>query len=378
MSGEPSAQFTPPAPGAMFLPEDLPQDSWTPEPRPAPTPSQAASVITAHGIRNKVLLGVDESGQPLDFGTTTFAMFEAGMRDGCMGLACSSDGMAAIYTSHDESATDLTGASPQVEAIRRAFMESFDRIIPSLQPAQPHGWPMPRHGRLWLRRATSVVGISGTAENFDLRISPFSPPARAFEAMLAAADAVKKSAGATPHLAAIGHPSPQPAATPGGNSYGAVRRRNALAGADASGAPLALGAQLAAMVDLGVAAGSVSVAVFGDGTISLILLQNDQGIDLGLSASQPQLAQAAQALRWGVANLSPHLHWDRGTALPAPGEARFYRSTPDGLLGAAVPAAAVYDPQVGTAAAFTAALQLVAVHPSAAAAVAAAFPSPRA
>ena len=340
----------------MFMPEDPSSQTG-----PPPGASGAAS-IGLHAIRRKVLTGQDETGQPVIFGDTTYAMLEAGMRDGATGLACSSDGVIAIYTSHNESAIDLTGASPSLTQLAREFVASFDVIAPALSLDQPAGWPMPRQARFWLRRHGVLSGISGSAEQLAQALSPFTRTFNLFQAIIQSRETEQAAA-----------PAAAAAVTPS-HLRAVALRRNALAGLNDNGEPATPDARLAALVDLGVDGGCTSVAVFHNGAVSLLFQRHGRALDLGLAASQPAVAGPARALTTEISKLPDRLRWDERTDYPLPGEARFYRASGAGYVGTSVPAAAVRDPQVGTAGAFAAAVALLGNHPAELSVVATKFP----
>jgi|GEM_PF-6448449 len=345
----------------VFMPEDLPPEPLLPE-----LAAGGGSPVGTHAIRRKVLTGVDESGQPVDFGAATYALIDVGLRDGCTGLACSTDGLIAVYTSHNEYSTDLSSFSPAITAMAREFIDSLLAVAPGMLPNQPADWPMPRNARFWVRRNGSVTGISGTAENLANAFMPWTKPFKLAERIImAAGPPAQPSSPATP-------------AVPPANLRAVALRRHALLGMNVHGQPAAPGAGIAALVEFGLPGGCVTVAVFHSGEISLIIYQNGEGFDLELSPSSPDIASAVRRIVGGTAALSEQLRWSDRIDYPIAGEARVYRPTPQGVLGTSVPKLAVYDARIGAADVFAAAMSLVKASPGAHAAVAAQFPVPNA
>jgi hypothetical protein len=357
---------------AVFLPQDLPPEpSPSAPPPPAPVPHTQASGpgsgVGIHAIRRKVLTGLDESGQPVDFGDATYALIDVGMRDGCTGLACSTDGLVAVYTSHNENSVDMRNVSPQIAAIAREFVDSLVAASHWMTPNQPPDWPMPRNARFWLRRNGSITGITGTAENIDNAFMPWNKPFKLAERI----------------IMAVGQPAPasnaaMPAAPPSppSNERAVALRRAFLLGMTGQGQPIAPGTGIAALVEFGIVGGCISVAVFQTGEILLIIYHLGKGLDVGLNASMPELAAAARQIVNGTAALSEQLRWDRGIDYPMQGEARIYRPTPQGIRGTAFPKLAVHDVRHGAAGVFEAAMVLIKTSPGAHAAITEQYPVP--
>lgn len=343
----------------VFMPQELPPAP----PRPEPSPG-GGSPVGIHAIRRKVLTGFDESGQPVEFGDATYALIDVGMRDGCTGLACSTDGVIAIYTSHTEACNDLSNSSPEVSAIAREFIDSLVRVAHGMLPNQPADWPMPRNARFWLRQNGIVTGITGSAEFLSNNLLPWTRSFKLAERILLAAEPPAQAS------------SPATPAAPPANVRAVALRHNLLLGMNVHGQPAPPGAGIAALVEFGIIGGCITVVVFQNGEISLIIYHLGEGLDVGLSPSAPEFAAAARQIVSGTAALSEQLRWDRGIDYPMQGEARIYRPTPQGIRGTAFPKLAVHDVRLGAAGVFEAAMVLIKTSPGVHAAISEQFPVP--
>ncbi len=346
----------------VFMPEDLQPEPSQPEPSPG-----GGSPVGIHAIRRKVLTGFDESGQPVDFGDATYALIDVGMRDGCTGLVCSTDGVIAVYTSHNENSVDMRNVSPEIAATARDFIDSLVRVAQGMLPNQPADWPMPRNARFWLRQNGIVTGITGSAEILSNNLLPWT---RSFKL----AERIIMAVGQPAHAGSPAMPPAPPA--PPANVRAVALRRGFLLGMNLHGQPAAPGAGIAALVEFGIIGGCITVAVLHNGEISLIIYHLGEGLDVGLSPSAPEFAAAARQIVSGTAALSEQLRWDRGIDYPMQGEARIYRPTPQGILGTSFPTLAVHDVRLGAAGVFEAAMVLIKTSPRAHASISAQFPVP--
>lgn len=352
-----------PRPRQVFMPGDLPPGL---EPLPGPPPQEPRQGARRNGpiaIRRKVLTGTDENGNPFSPGAATYALVDMGMRDGCAGIACSTDGLIAIYTSHDDTSIDLSDAPPPIQDAAQQFIASLANLAEKMPTGQDQGFPLHRYGRLWLRQNGEIRGITGSAEILENNLMPFSKPFKLALQVFAYASSV------TPGPAN----SPSPSAT-APITRAVVLRQGALSGTDENGRPAAPGSELVAMIDMGVVGGCVSVACFASGATSIYIYQDGQGLDLGLSRTSPDVASLSRDLRDGMATLPAGLPWTADTRYPIAKEARFYRRTSDGVLGASIPAAAARDPQFPLSGLFGSGTALVKLaYPAAWRAVASAF-----
>ena len=348
-------------PNGVFMPEDLP-------PEPA---SRAGSPVGLHAIRRKVLTGFDEHGQPVEFGDATYALIDVGMRDGCTGLACSTDGLIAVYTSHNENSVDMRNLSAEFVATAQDFIGSLVAAAHWMSPHQPADWPMPRNARFWIRRNGSITGITGTAENIDNGFMPWNRPFKLAERIIMAAGQPGQPApSGSPAMAAASPPAQKE------NVRAVALRRAILLGMTAQGQPVAPSEGIAALVEFGIVGGCISVAVFQTGEILLIIYHLGEGLDVGLNEAAPEFAAAARQIVSGTAALSEQLRWDRGIDYPMQGEARIYRPTPQGIRGTAFPKLAVHDGRLGAAGVFAAAMVLIKTSPGVHAAISEQFPVP--
>lgn len=350
----------------VFLPQELPPAPPRPAPS-SPVPSMGGgSGVGIHAIRRKVLTGYDQSGQPVDFGDATYALIDVGMRDGCTGLACSTDGLIAVYTSHNENSVDMS-VSPQMAETAREFIASLEEAAHWMIPNQPSDWPMPRNARFWIRRNGSITGITGTAENIDNGFMPWNKPFKLAERIIMAVG--QPAQGGSQALPAAPPAPPQ-------NARAVALRRSILLGMTAQGQPVAPDVGIAALVEFGIVGGCISIAVFQTGEILQIIWHLGEGLDVELNASAPEFAAAAQQIVSGTAALSDQLRWDRGTDYPMQGEARIYRPTPQGTRGTAFPRLAVHDVRLGAAGVFKAAMVLIKTTPGVHAAITEQYPVP--
>jgi len=134
----------------------------------ASSPEPAGDYLTAPvDIRRRVLTGVDDNGNRADLGAVALTMADLGVPGGCVSVACFTDGLTSVYMSYGPDILGLAGASPEIDALASAFVESLLAIAPNLPETDDFDYPELNVARFYVRTPEGARGISLPADMLD-------------------------------------------------------------------------------------------------------------------------------------------------------------------------------------------------------------------